>query len=166
MFLTIVDVFCEGGDLAAFFPFSECTQKNALVSLNKQTNAACQWPELIMEERTALDKLTSRERCLTPWPVPQEMFLVTVKPAPNRIPVGTVVRIADGLDSCGPLRAGQTAITVADDGSVNPYRVRTLDGEDHGYWFPIDNLVPADEAASVRPSPDSVALTSLCKIAE
>ncbi len=79
----------------------------------------------------------------------QAEFLATAKAPPARIPVGTVVRIADGLETCGPLRAGQTAITIAEDGSSNPYRVRTADGEEHGYWFELDKLVEADAAASV-----------------
>lgn len=85
----------------------------------------------------------------TPISVLQAEYLATVKQPPARIPVGTVVRIADGLETCGPLRAGQTAITIAEDGSSNPYRVRTADGEEHSYWFELDKLVEADAAASV-----------------
>ena len=71
-------------------------------------------------------------------------------PPPPRIPVGTVVRLRDGRLSEGPLQAGQMAVTVVDDGSSNPYRVRTADGVEQGHWFVLDYLVPVDEASAVR----------------
>jgi hypothetical protein len=80
----------------------------------------------------------------------QAEFLATAKGPPPRLPVGTVVRLSDGLDACGPLRAGQTAIIIVEDGTSNPYRVRTVDGEEHSYWFTLENVVQVDEAAAVR----------------
>jgi hypothetical protein len=79
--------------------------------------------------------------------------LATVKGPPPRLPVGTVVRLADGLDTCGPLRAGQTAIIIEQDGTSNPYRLRTADGVQQDYWFYLDNVVQVDEADAVRIPP-------------
>jgi hypothetical protein len=87
----------------------------------------------------------------------QAEFLATAKGPPPRLPVGTVVRLSDNWVICGPLRAGQTAIIIVEDGTGNPYRVRTADGEEHDYCFTLGNVVQVDEAAAVRrlaaPSP-------------
>jgi hypothetical protein len=93
----------------------------------------------------------------------QAEFLATAKGPPPLLTVGTVVRLADGLDACGPLRAGQTAIIIhvyeEYQGSPEPsrYRVRKVDGEEEYYCFSMYNVVQVDEAAAVRclaaPSP-------------
>ncbi len=45
------------------------------------------------------------------------------------------------------------ALLTTDDGTSKPYRVRTADGFDCDFWFLPTSLVPADEAAAVRPPP-------------
>jgi hypothetical protein len=75
--------------------------------------------------------------------------LATAKGPPRRLPVGTVVRLADGLDTCGPLRAGQTAIIIVE----HPYCFRTADGRELNYWFALDDVVQVDEADAVRIPP-------------
>ena len=68
-----------------------------------------------------------------------------------RIPVGTVVRLADGVAADGPLRAGQLAMLVADDGSSgSPYRVRTANGVERQEWILLASLVAAGETEAVR----------------
>ncbi len=42
---------------------------------------------------------------------------------------------------------------TTDDGTSNPYKVRTADGFDGDGWILLTSLVPADEAAAVRPAP-------------
>mmetsp|Transcript_34654 Transcript_34654/g.72669 ORF Transcript_34654/g.72669 Transcript_34654/m.72669 type:complete len:769 (-) Transcript_34654:316-2622(-) len=71
-------------------------------------------------------------------------WLKTAKPGPTRYPVGTVVRLADGVESDGPLKAGQLAVIITEDGSSNPYRVRTADGVEHSNWFVLRALVEAE----------------------
>ena len=39
---------------------------------------------------------------------------------------------------------------TTDDGSSNPYKVRTADGFDDDGWILLTSLVPVDEAAAVR----------------
>jgi hypothetical protein len=84
----------------------------------------------------------------------QAEFLATAKGPPPLLTVGTVVRLADGLDACGPLRAGQTAIIIhvheEYQGSPEPsrYRVRKVDGEEEYYCFSMYNVVQVDEAAA------------------
>ncbi len=58
--------------------------------------------------------------------------------------MGTVVRLPNGVESDGPLRAGQLAVVITEDGSSNPYRVRTADGVAHSYWFVQRALVEAE----------------------
>ncbi len=58
--------------------------------------------------------------------------------------MGTVVRLPDGVESDGPLKAGQLAVITTEDGSSNPYRVRTADGVEQGYWFVLRALVEAE----------------------
>jgi hypothetical protein len=81
----------------------------------------------------------------------QAEFLATAKGPPPRLPCGTIVRLADGLDACGPLRAGQTAIITIEFGN-DPYQVKAeaANGVEHDYWFTPGNLVQVDEAAAVR----------------
>ena len=68
-----------------------------------------------------------------------------------RSPVGTVVRLADGVAADGPLRAGQLAMLVADDGSSgSPYRVRTANGVERQEWILLASLVAAGETEAVR----------------
>jgi hypothetical protein len=45
------------------------------------------------------------------------------------------------------------AMLTTDDGSSNPYKVRTADGFECDSWILLTSLVPADEAAAVRPPP-------------
>ncbi len=71
-------------------------------------------------------------------------WLKTAKTGPTRHAPGTVVRLPNGVESDGPLRAGQLAIVITEDGSSNPYRVRTADGVEHGYWFLLRALVEAE----------------------
>ncbi len=42
------------------------------------------------------------------------------------------------------------AMLTTDDGTSNPYKVRTADGFDNDDWILLTSLVPADEAAAVR----------------
>ncbi len=42
---------------------------------------------------------------------------------------------------------------TTDDGTSNPYKVRTADGLNSDAWILLTSLVPADEAAEVRPTP-------------
>ena len=81
-------------------------------------------------------------------------------PPPPRIPVGSVVRLRDGLFSEGPLQAGQMAVVIVDDGSSNPYRVRTADGVEHTNWFLLEYLVKVDDAAAVYSHQHLIMLTS------
>ena len=83
-------------------------------------------------------------------------------PPPARIPVGTVVRLAEGILSDGPLKAGELAILTTDDGSCMPYRVRTADGVEQSNWFMLNNLVPADEAAAVRCCLSFIIIIGIC----
>ncbi len=77
-------------------------------------------------------------------PLRQAEWLKTAKSGPTRHAVGTVVRLPDGVESDGPLRAGQLAVVIVEDGSSNPYRVRTADGVEQGYWFVLRALVEAE----------------------
>jgi hypothetical protein len=54
-----------------------------------------------------------------------------------------------------PRQAGEMAMLTTDDGTSNPYKVRTADGFDSDTWILLTSLVPADEAAAVRPPPRS-----------
>ena len=47
-------------------------------------------------------------------------------------------------------QAGELAMLTTDDGSSNPYKVRTADGFDDDGWILLTSLVPVDEAAAVR----------------
>ncbi len=71
-------------------------------------------------------------------------------PPPPRIPVGTRVRLsyeaAAVVDDSWPIQPGETATLYKDDGTSNPYQVRTDDGKEHNHWFKLDQLVPADDA--------------------
>jgi hypothetical protein len=81
---------------------------------------------------------------LIPFPARQAEWLKTAKKGPTRLTVGTVVRLADGIESDGPLRAGQLAVITTDDRSSNPYRVRTANGVEHSNWFVLRALVEAE----------------------
>ncbi len=74
----------------------------------------------------------------------QAEWLKTAKSGPTRHAVGTVVRLPDGVECDGPLMAGQLAVVTTDDGSSNPYRVRTADGVEQSYWFVLRALVEAE----------------------
>ena len=75
---------------------------------------------------------------------PQAEWLKTAKPAPTRHAIGTVVRLPDGVESDGPLKAGQLAVITTEDGSSFPYRVRTADGVEPSYSFYLRALVEAE----------------------
>ena len=95
----------------------------------------------------------------------QAEWLKTAKPGPTRHAVGTVVRLPDGVESDGPLRAGQLAVVTAEDGSSDPYRVRTADGVEQGYVFGMRALVEA-EGGVVRLLCPSAAARDACEPAQ
>ncbi len=74
----------------------------------------------------------------------QAEWLKTAKPSRTRLPVGTVVRLPDGVESYGPLRAGQLAVIASDDGSSWPYHVRTSDGVLHDTVYALRGLVEVE----------------------
>jgi hypothetical protein len=82
--------------------------------------------------------------------VQEEIFDLINKLHPPRIPIGTQVRLSDeaaaNAEISWPLKPGETATLYMDDGSSNPYQVRTDDGMEHSYWFLLNQLVPADNA--------------------
>ena len=74
----------------------------------------------------------------------QTEWLKTAKPSRTRLPILTVVRLPDGVESYGPLRAGQLAIIASDDGSSWPYNVRTSDGVLHDTSVALRGLVEVE----------------------
>ena len=55
---------------------------------------------------------------------------------------------------------------TTDDGTSNPYKVRSADGFENDCWILLTSLVPADEAAAVRPAPHPHPMDPMTHVSE